>query len=114
MSFTGNQAPAEHAERDDIAATGFTQESIMEMLHNIAESGKTTVQKTGDVVTDATQKVLGTAGTQGTQLKDMPASSTGIPAVTESLQSGTKKISSIYPGAGAGHEAKDVAQNEQR
>jgi hypothetical protein len=82
----------------------------MEMLKNIAESGRTTIRKTGDAVTDTTQK----AGTEGVQLMDMPASSTGIPAVTEPLQSGAKKVDTMYPKAGASHEAKDIAQNEPR
>lgn len=77
-------------------------------------SAKATAQNTMEAITSTTQNLLGTAGLQGAQVKDMPASSTGIPATTAPLESGAKKVDAPYPKTGASHEAKDVAQNEPR
>lgn len=76
------------------------------------ESAKYVAQNVASTVTAAAQNILGTAGTQGTQVKDMPASSTGIPSTSAPLETGSKKVDTPYPSATDNVETKDIAKNQ--
>jgi hypothetical protein len=84
-----------------------TTETLVGTTTSTLASTKAAATSAMGAATSTVQGVLGTAGTQGAQLKDMPASSIGIPATTASLESAGKKLDTLYPKEGS----KDVAQS---
>ncbi|KXN88767.1 hypothetical protein AN958_06635 [Leucoagaricus sp. SymC.cos] len=83
---------------------------LVDTATNTLASAKATATSAMDVTTAGVGNLFGTAGTQGAQLKDMPASSTGISTTSAPLESGLKKLDTMYPPRGA----KDIAKNEPR
>jgi len=78
-------------------------------------SAKEVAQPHIDRAVAAAQNMLGSAGTQGAQLKDMPASpaapaAEGIPTTSAPLESGPHKVDTPYPTTTTKVGTKDIAQ----
>lgn len=115
--FTSGTAQGNPAQGQESASSGGILPSFQGAASTVAgtasstlSAAKSAAQSTVETAASAAQSVFGTAGTQGAQVKDMPASSIGIPATTAPLESGAKKLDTMYPAQGA----RDVGNNEPK
>lgn len=123
-SATGQRKGADNTTTQDKQATESsgsyvppvqgTTTSVINTATDVLASAKAAAQNAMGTVTASAQNILGTAGTQGAQVKDMPASSTGIPATSAPLESGPHKLDSPYPSTTTTVGTKDIGQNESK